>query len=412
MEAVPVFWMATEDHDLAEVNHCYWLGRGGLVRYEIGGDTAAARPVGEVTLDAGVSALARTASDSLEGEGAADIAAALRESYRPGETLGSAFARLFVRLFAGHGLILLDPQDTKLHQLAAPLFRRVVAEHAGLTAALLARGKALVRAGFHAQVKVTERSTPLFVRRDGQRLAVRAGSAGFTAGEESWTAEELLALAARSPESFSGNALLRPVVQDMLLPTAAYIAGPAEIAYFAQSQVLYQQLLGRMPCVLPRAGFTLVEAPVARLLKRYGLELTDVFAGRERLRRQLERQSLAPGLERQFAAGEKGLRATLRKLGAPLRKLDTTLAGALDTAERKMLYQFLKLQAQAGRARNFRTGVLDRHEQQITEALFPHHGPQERALSLLPLLARHGLGLLDALEKHSNSPGQHAILTL
>ncbi len=413
IEAVPVFWMATEDHDLAEVDHCYWLGRGGLARCEIAGDATAGRCVGEVPLGPDVDAVARAAAESLEGEAAAEVAAALRDSYRAGETLGTAFAKLFARLFAERGLILLDPLDARLHALAAPLFARVARGQAELTGALVARGKALERAGFHAQVKVTERNTPLFVKRNGQRLSVRAAKDGFSAGEESWPPEELAALAESSAEAFSGNALLRPLVQDTLLPTAAYIAGPAEIAYFAQSQALYAALGARMPCVLPRAGFTLVQQPVARLMKKYGIELQDAFAGRERLRHKMERGSLTPGLQRQFASGEKSVRALLKKLRGALGKLDKTLAGALDTAERKMLFQFLKVQAKAGRAQNFRTGVLDRHEQQLTEALFPHHGPQERSLSLLPFLARHGLALLDGLEKQVR-PGKsgHVIVHL
>ena len=215
-----------------------------------------------------------------------------------------------------------------------------------------------------------------------------------------------------TPEAFSANVLLRPVVQDTLLPTAAYVGGPAEVAYFAQCETIYRRLLGRLPAVVPRATFTLLEPHVAGLLKKYGLEVPDVWRGRQFLRAALERQFLPRGLGRQFNVGEKSLRALLGKLRKPVGKLDKTLLGALDSAERKMLYQFLKLRGKAGRAENVRTGVLDRHERILLNALYPHHAPQERTLGLPGFLASHGLGLLDEIEGRADVHQQHRILLL
>src|SRR5260370_17371263 len=124
---------------------------------------------------------------------------------------------------------------------------------------LLQRGKDLDRAGFDAQVKVTSRSTLLFHFADGRRQVVTANAGKFQAGEKTWTRDELVRLTHTEPENFSPNALFRPVVQDYLVPTAAYIAGPAEISYYAHSEVPSPHLLGIMPVILPRAGFTLVD---------------------------------------------------------------------------------------------------------------------------------------------------------
>jgi len=415
VDAVPIFWMATEDHDLAEVNHTHWLGRSrALQRLDIPpSPEAVARPVGEVPLGDSVMRAVESAAQLMDGPGASEISAALAEAYSPAQTYGFAFGRLLTRLLAGRGLVVLDPLEPRLHRLGAEIYRRALAESGELADALLARGKQLDRGAFHSQVKVTESSTLLFVRVDGQRVALRRRSRDFVAGRKAFSAAELNAMLAESPESFSANVLLRAVVQDVLLPTAAYIAGPAETAYFAQGEVIYRRLLGRMPVILPRAGFTLVEPHVARLLKKYRLELPDLLRGRQHLRRKLERECLPPGLARKFAAGEKDLQKLLRGLRAPVGKLDMTLLGALDTAERKMLYQFLKLRARAGRAQNFRTGVLDAHERMLLDALFPHHGPQERSLNLLPFLARHGLGLLDELLHRTHvRNSQHQVLHL
>lgn len=411
-DAVPVFWLATEDHDLAEINHCYWPGRSGLERMEVAAQ-GFGRRVGEVRLgESMVSAVAR-AQALLEGPSAEETGRFLAESYRPQETFGSAFGKLMARLFAERGIILLDPLDARLHRLVAPVYRRALEETTALTGELLARSRKLDRARYHAQVKVTERSTLLFLNVDGQRQPIRQRGEGFVAGRGSFSAADLLDAIEGTPEAFSANVLLRPVVQDALLPTAAYVGGPAEVAYFAQAEVVYRRLLGRMPAVVPRVSFTLIEPHVARLLKKYELELCDVLRGRQHLRNRLERRFLSTVLARRFDAGEKTIHRLLAGLRQPLSKLDTTLLGALDTAERKMLYQFLRLRRKVGRAQNFRTGVLDAHERQLTEALYPHHDLQERTVCFLPLLARHGPALLEELaERAGIGVNQHQVLFL
>ena len=130
---------------------------------------------------------------------------------------------------------------------------------------LLARSNELDRGGFHAQVKVTRETTLLFYNIEGRREPLRSRNGKFTAGNSTFSVEELHAAIDRAPEFFTANALLRPVVQDTLFPTAAYIGGPAEIAYMAQAQVAYEKILGRMPAILPRSSFTIVEPPIAAI---------------------------------------------------------------------------------------------------------------------------------------------------
>lgn len=142
IDAVPVFWLATEDHDLAEVNHSEWVTRGGLARYELPARTEdAGRRVGEVGLGEPVQALVAVAAQTLEGPSAELVSRALHESYAPGETYGSAFGKLMARLLAGRGIILIDPLDARLHRLAATVYRRALDDAGPLTDALIARSK-------------------------------------------------------------------------------------------------------------------------------------------------------------------------------------------------------------------------------------------------------------------------------
>jgi bacillithiol synthase len=398
IDAVPIFWLATEDHDLAEVNHSTWVTRNGLARYDLPArDADAGKRVGEVALGEAAQSIVGLASQTLQGPGADDVSRALHESYAPGETYGSAFGKLAVRLLAGRGIIFIDPLDIRFHRLVAPIFLRVLDDAAPLTDALLARSKELESAGLHAQVKVTHETTLLFHNIDGRREPLRSRNGKFFAGDAELSREQIAATIASQPDLITPNALLRPVMQDSLLPTAAYIGGPAEVAYLAQSQTVYARILGRMPAILPRASFTIVEQPIARFLAQYGLEMRDFLKGSQHVRTKMEQKALPDVLVARFDKSEEEISALLKSYREPLGRLDSTLLEALEVTERKMLYQFSQLKAKVARAENFRSGVLDRHEKILLDALYPNGELQERTLSALPFIAAYGPAFLDDL---------------
>jgi bacillithiol synthase len=411
--AVPVFWMATEDHDLDEVRHATWFEQGKLVRFELPA-AETGRPVGRIPLGAQIEPLVQEAAEMLANQGSDLLAQYLLESYRPEETYGSAFGKLFARLFAQHGLILMDPLDAGLHKVAAPLYQHALAERDALNEKLLQRGKDLDRAGFDAQVKVTSRSTLLFYLGDGVRQVVTASPGRFLAGAKIWARDELVHLTHAEPQNFSPNALFRPVVQDYLLPTVACIAGPAEISYFAQSEVVYRHLLGRMPVLLPRAGFTLSDAKANKLLRRYGLTVENVWAGSQGLRHKMESQAIPAALSKSFDRNEKQIAKMLAQLGKQVEKVDATLKGTVERARKRIEYHLTKMRRKAGRAQDQKTGLIAAHEQHLESLLNPHKVLQERELCLLPFLARWGAGGLGELQKLSGGKkiGHHFIIQL
>src|SRR2546427_2198737 len=411
--AVAIFWLATEDHDIAEINHCFWPSREGVEKIDLPSSGEDGRRAGEVPLGDAVRAAVERATAKLEGPAADEIRTALTNSYVPSETFGSAFGKLLARLFAGKGLILLDPLSPELHRLAEPIYRAALERHSELNQALLVRAKDLERANYHVQVKVVEESTPLFISLDGKRLPVRARNADFTVGRRSFSLSDLTDLLARSPSDFSANVLLRPVIQDALLSTVAYIAGPSEIAYLAQASVNYGLLQVRMPVILPRASFTLIDAHTVRLLRKYELEFSDVLRGGAKVRAKMEGRLLPRTLTRRFDTGEKSLRKMLAELREQMTTLDPTLGGAMDTAESQMLFQFSKLKEKAGRALALRSSVLDAHERELLGQLYPQGGLQERSHCFLPMLAMQGMGLLDELAHRIKLGGaQHQVLYL
>jgi len=416
--AVPVFWMATEDHDLDEVRHVSWFKTGKLTRFELAADGAPGRPVGRVKLGAAVEEFTRTASELLAGPASADVARFLQESYRAEETYGSAFGKLFARVFAEQGLILLDPLDARLHRIAAPVYGKALRDRDQLNEKLLERGKELEKAGFDPQVKVAASSTLLFHYQDGLRQPIvvgnGAGSGAFKSGVASWTRDEALRLVETDPQAFSPNALLRPVVQDYLLPTAGFSAGPAEISYLAQSEVVYRHILGRMPVVLPRAAFTVLDAKADKLLQRYQLCIENIWAGPQELRRQMEAISLPKQLAADFDQKKALIESTLAQLGEDVRKLDATLAGAVATAKEKMTFQLEKLREKTGRALDERAGLIAEHVEFLENLVYPNKVLQSRELCFLPFLAQWGLDGLKELKNLAGSANlkEHRIVRI
>jgi bacillithiol biosynthesis cysteine-adding enzyme BshC len=422
VDAVPVFWMATEDHDLDEVRISTWFHQGRLRRFELPGNGDAGQPVGRIGLGAQVTEMVNEAARILMEAGGEFVAGIFRQSYGAQETYGSAFGKLFARLFAEQGLILLDPLDARLHRVGGEVLRKAVAEREELNEALLTRGKELDKAGFAAQVKVTARSTLIFsMEQDaaagkpgGTRQPIAVSGGKFVCAEQSWTKDELVKAMLAEPEKFSPNALLRPVLQDFLLPTAAYIAGPAEIAYFAQAEVIYKKLLGRMTVILPRAAYTILDAKTEKLLRRYGLKVEDVWRGSQELRRKMETSSVPPTLAKNFDKTVKDGARMLAQLKKQIVRLDPTLGGAVETAQRKIAFQLEKLKRKAGKAQALKAGLIAAHQEFLESLLYPHKMLQSRELCFLPFLASWGMGGLKELQSLAGSTNlkEHKILRI
>lgn len=397
VDCVPIFWLATEDHDLAEVNHIALASEhGALEAFAVESRGIADAPVGSVKFGPEIEPVVERAAILL---GNSDTSAWLREAYRPGETLGGAFGRLFARLLADWGIILLDPADKEFHELAKPLFRAAIERASELDEALLARGKELEAAGYHQQVKVTSASTLLFEVKNGARTVVHRKSnsgngAGFIVGEEKISPLLLLNRIDTAPENFNPNALFRPVVQDYLLPTLVYTGGAAEVAYFAQAAVVYEKLLGRVTPILPRFSATLLEAKPLRILTRYELSLPEIFQGPEKVREVIAARSLPPDLQNCFSDAYASVEHSMTKLRDAIGRLDSTLLDTAESTQSGMTHQIGRLEARVSRAAALRNEVITRHADAVSNALFPHKSLQEREVAGISFVARYGPELL------------------
>lgn len=391
-ECVPVFWLATEDHDLAEVNHISLLGAdGALAPFTTSARGPEDAPMSAVRFGPEIEEQTEEAARLLSD---AEAAGFLRESYRAGETPGSAFAKLFSRLFAHSGVILIDASDPELHALAESVYRAAALAARDLGDALLERGRELEAAGYHAQVKVTPSSTLLFAMREGSRVAVHRVNDGFSIADEKLTAEQLQERIGQRPQEFSANVLLRPIVEDYLLPTLAYVGGPAEIAYFAQAAVVYEELLGRVTPILPRLSATLVEPRIHRVLERYQLWPAETFIDPENLRLRIAERALPGDVNTTFDAATQALQAAMGSIQSALARLDPTLVEASERAASKIHYQLDRLRERAARAQLRRSEETAAHAASLSNSLFPQKEPQERVIGAMSFLGRYGTQLL------------------
>ena len=411
VECVPVFWLASEDHDLAEVNQSLLLTHDfQMVPFKLATRGIEGAPVSTIRLAEGTSEAVAHAAELLGESLAADY---LRESYAEGETFSNAYAKLYTRIFGEHGLILLDPADPELHRIAAPLFVDAIRRTAEIDDALLARNRELQAEKYHEQVKVTAESTPLFALVDGARVPIHRANGQFKIGREVVSGDELQRRVETAPETFSANVLLRPVLQDYWLPTLAYIGGPAEVAYFAQAAVVYQKLLGRVTPILARMSATLVEPRIERLLTKYQVDLPELFHGECQLRDCMAARALPPELRQDFEQARRAVEVAMQRASGSLQKLDPTLVEAAARASSKMRYQIDRLEKRAAQAELRRTEIIIRHAAQIENAVYPNKTLQEREIAGLYFYAKYGPELISRLvELAQTRCPEHKVLVL
>ncbi len=419
---VPVFWLASEDHDVAEVDQVHLLGKD---RVETTGGHLRAHgvplPVGNIrTADVIEPALA-WAEELLAF---APICGVLREAYTDHDgyraTLATAFGRLLSHVFAEQGLVVMDASSRAFHHLGAHVLRSAITQAAELETALLERSHELESAGYHAQVKVAPAMSLLFLVTANaetglceRRALRRTADGGWRSGTQSYSTDALLQILDSEPERLSPNALLRPVFQDAMLPTAAYIGGPAEIAYFAQSAVVYQRILGRVTAVLPRLSATLVEPAIANVMEQHELGLTDVVTAKtaEDLSVRLGARAMPVEAKRKLAAAGTALDDELSTLLAYMSAMSPDLGRAAGVSASKMRYQMNRLRRMAARFQLERETSLRKHAAAVLLNLYPEEHLQERLLAGVWFLARVGEGLPQLLVEHAGQecPGHRVI---
>ena len=350
--------------------------------------------------------------------GWAPVCDLLRACYVPGATLAGAFGKLLTQVFAEFGLIVMDAATPDFHALGADVLRGALERVDSLETSLEARSQELLASGYHAQVLVAPGHSLLFLidRTNGARLPLRRTAEGdWKAGARVYTTDALLEILAFEPERLSPNALLRPVFQDAILPTAAYIAGPAEVAYFAQSAVVYERLLGRVTPVLPRLSATLVSPATAKLMAAQEIGAPQVWDAKtpDALALRMGARAMPIEGKRKLAAAGNTMDTELTALTEYMSAMSPDLGRAAGVSASKMRYQMNRLRRLAAAFEVQKEASLRKHATAILLDLFPEAHLQERLLGGVLFLARFGEDLPKLLVEHAGQecPG-HRVLFL
>lgn len=398
---VPVFWVASDDHDFAEIRSVAVLDEAGQIhtlRYEPVRE-AAGRPASRIILDDTVTALVEELGRTLPASPSREAMLALaQECYRPGVSLADAFARLLSRLLPE--LVVLDPGDPALKRLMAPVLTREILEASPSSRLASETGAHLLAAGYHQQVPVREGFLNLFLVQDSERrgLGIKDGVIEVRGPGRKLSLAEAAAMATQAPDDWSPGVLLRPLAQDLLLPTAAYVGGPAEIAYHAQIGASYAHFGIPRPALLPRPSLTLIEPAQARALEAEGLGLSDLQAEPEGVIARWAQQA-CPEVEVAFARTREALEREMGAVEEAVAAVDPTLRAAAEGARGRALHQIATLHEKAIRAVKKRDQVRGERLRRTRDALMPGGAFQERGLGLLGLLARQGPAVVDEIRE-------------
>jgi bacillithiol synthase len=401
-KAVPVFWIATEDHDFLEVSNAFVVNKNSElaeVRHEPK-RCYENLPVGYVKVD---DSIKQTIDELFQNLPHTEFTDELREmiemSWKSGVDFGDAFALMLTKIIGKYGIILLCPLDERLKKLAAPVYVEAIKKSDEIVSALQKRSAELIEIGYHAQVLVGDDYFPLFYQAENRtRHALKKTSAGTykTKGtDKEFSLEELTELAENEPHRFSPSVVLRSVVQDYLLPTVTYFGGAAEIAYFAQSAEVYRILERPVTTILHRQSFTFIESKHAKTLEKYDLNLLDLFHGEENLIPNIVEKYLNQETAQVFTEVEEKINAELQRLDKNLVELDPTLAENLTRRRQKIVYHIEAMRKKFHLAQIRKDETVRRQMDSVFVSLLPHKHLQERTLNISSVLNKYGLYAID-----------------
>lgn len=386
----PVFWAATYDADYAESSVTYVAQDGRVVTLAAPPAAVTGRGMRDTPLG-DVSAALRTLAEAAGAAAAPHVLDLVRDAYGPGRTVGSAFVALLRALLEPLGMAVLDAGHPAVQAAGRPVLAHALAEASRVDAALRARSAALREAGYEPQVADVNRLSLVFEAGTGERRRLPIGAPLDDARG-----------------ALEPNVLLRPVVERTILPTVAYVAGPAEQSYFAQSTAVADALGMARPLAVPRWSGVIVEAHVQRILDRYQVDV-DALRDPHAVLGRLVRERVPGDVAAAVAQYRQALEAAASALDAALARSSPPLVdrAVAEGTRRTIAHRLDRLERRVAAATKRRESDLVHQLDVARASLFPLDRLQERVLNLMPMLARHGMALMDAMAARAR---EHAVL--
>lgn len=401
----PLFWMEVNDSDFKEISAIHYISKENelkqLVAEENPGDVL--KPVFARGVDEKIRQWRQTLTgDFFDTEFKEEALNAFFGSYDSQENYADAFARLLLKFFGKQGLIVLNPSDPAISRLAKPLFTEALNSPEKILQSFSERSNALQKTGHAPQITLGDNQTLLFFN-DTQSRRVRVDFEGgqfllkYPEGYQSVKRDELLKSCAETPERFSPNVALRPLVQDYILPTVAYVAGPAEVAYFAQVESLYRRFKIPMPVIYPRHRLTIAEGKIQKHAEKLNLDYEEILAQKPGFTEEFLRRLADQSLYRSMESAEKLIAEALESLRKSIIEADPTLENTLEKTRQSVEGSFRQLSAKVQRSLEQKNQTGMQQLEKVLLNLLPDNTYQERVLNMVYFCIKYGVGFVDEL---------------
>ena len=392
---VPVFWVENEDHDFEEINKLNVLNPGGdlqTIEYLFGGKPLERNPgpVGSMVLDGFIDGFFdRLQSQLQESEFKAALFNELRGFYRPGTALGPAFVGLMNQMFEDSGLVFLNPSYAELKNILKPIFQKEIAGMSK-TSQIVIETSAGLEEHYHAQIKA--KSINLFMLHKGGRYLIepRENDYSLKGTRQFFSKEELSTLVENSPEVISPNVVLRPICQDAILPTIAYVGGPSEVAYFAQLKPVYESFGVQMPVIYPRASVTILEEKVKNILEKFQVGFTEIWSDLDPLLVRIAEQVSEVKVDALFEQLHTLFHEAVAESRFGIQQIDPTLSGAIDSTLSRIDAQLNVLKEKTQSAQQRRQEVTIKQIQKVAANIFPKSNFQEIEFNVVYYMNKYG----------------------
>lgn len=416
---VPVFWIAGEDHDWEEVNHTYIPTMDqSIVKLKVDGDSQELRnsvSYTEVT-DEQWNELYEQLSELLpDSTHKPELLQKINKAISKAGNLTESFAKLMGELFGEYGLVLLDSADPKLRKLEAPVFKSLIRNNDQLEHAYLAAAKRIENSGYALQAEVNEGAANLFYIHEGRRLLLtkQEGVYQDRRGIVKWEKHELLNVVEEYPDRFSNNVLTRPLMQDTLFPVLATVLGQGEISYWAITRDAFEVMGLRMPILLPRMSFTVVEPGVTKVMEKYKVTYEDAQLRLDELRSSWLEEQQDWDISGLFAETRQRFEELYQPLLTKLGDIEAGLHRIGDTNKEKILQQMSYMENKALESLERKHASQLRQWDLIGHSLFPMGKPQERVYNSFYFINQYGMAWLkDLMEVSRAYIPEHLLIQL
>ncbi len=416
---VPVFWLESEDHDFDEINKVSFINSANEVsqfEYLLGGKPLEKNigGMGTVLLDEHIEQLFQSIEANLpKSDYTPALLEMLRGYYKPGTTLLKAFVGFFNHVYEDSGLVFMNPNTPDFKKIVSPLFTNEINSNSEASK-LVVQTSVELEDHYHAQIKA--KALNLFMFYKGGRHLIEPSESGdyFLKNlRQRYTKEELLTIAKETPELLSPNVVLRPLCQDTMLPTIAYVGGPGEIAYFAQLKSVYEYFNVTMPVIYPRASVTLMEEKIKKILEKYSLELEEIFGDVDTILAKVSEQVSEVKVDALFESLDVRMKESLNEARFGIQQIDATLNGTIDATIAKFAQQLDVLKQKTQKAQQQKEEISLKQIKKASLNIFPNGNFQEREFSVIQYLNKYGPDFVKWVANEIEiDKFQHEVITL